>query len=116
MKTQTDRAPAVALGAGNQFRAMGSAIGLAIVGSVFNDYVLSRLELLGFNEAHTGTFRASMLQASAATSPAQQQAIRIILTQGYKRQMWTLCAFGAAQVPAALLMWAKEQILAAPKK
>ncbi|KAF2868357.1 major facilitator superfamily domain-containing protein [Massariosphaeria phaeospora] len=100
---------AVALGAANQFRAMGAAIGLAIVTSVFNGYVGSRFSQLGITVPVTtlATRHRSFLP------PSLEGDIRNILSEGYNLQMLTLCAFGAAQVPAALLMWRRKQVVVA---
>jgi hypothetical protein len=106
--TRVDLSQAVAMGAANQFRAMGSAIGLAIVTSVFNDYVGSQLLRLRINVP-----LSVIATHKASVSLAAQTELRGILSTGYNRQMLTLCAFGAAQVPAALLMWKRKQVVVA---
>jgi len=108
-KIHANNIPAVALGVANQFRAMGSAIGLAVVTSVFNGYVRSRLDALGFHDG----LAVLHSQALVSVTQAQRNDIRAILSQGFNKQMLTLCAFGAAQIPAAWLMWRKKQVVVA---
>ncbi|KAH7131785.1 MFS multidrug transporter-like protein [Dendryphion nanum] len=106
--TAEKRDGAVAMGTANQFRALGSAVGLAIVTSVFNNYVGSHLPQLNLRDP------AAAIAPSHSQLPLETQyQIRKILSGGYNRQMLTLCALGAAQVPAALLMWRREQVVAA---
>lgn len=92
----------------NQFRGMGSAIGLAIVTSVFNYHVGSQLSQLGISDPLTTV----ATQNRKPLPPALQDDIRSILSEGYNQQMLTLCAFGAAQVPVALLIWKRKQLVA----
>lgn len=87
---------------------MGSAIIVAVVTSIFNDYVLSQLSELDISDP------ASMLEtqnkAAVSTASELQNEVRRIISEGYNRQMLVLCACGAVQVVAALLMWKKNQI------
>lgn len=99
---------AVALGAANQFRAMESAIGLAIVTSVFNGHVNGALAHLGL-----GTSTAALTALREDLPPHLRSAVLSILSEGYNRQMIALSAFGAAQIPVALLMWKRNQVLVA---
>lgn len=96
------------MGAGNQFQMMGGAIVLAIATSVFNGYIRSPVEdLLGTS----GLGSLVNLGESLAEVPTPiQEQIRIILAEGYNRQMLVLCAAGVAQIPATLLLWKEEQI------
>lgn len=96
------------MGAGNQFQMMGGAIVLAIATSVFNGYIRSPVQdLLG----DSGSGSLVNLGASLAAVPVPiQEQIRLILAEGYNRQMLVLCAAGVAQIPATLLLWRKEQI------
>ncbi|KAH8897431.1 putative efflux pump antibiotic resistance protein [Thozetella sp. PMI_491] len=96
---------AVALAAANQFRAMGGAIGLAVVTSIFNGHVGSQLVRLGI----TTPVPELTTQSEASLTPQLRDDIRGILSGGYNQQMLVLCAIGAAQVPAALLMWKRDQ-------
>jgi len=90
---------------------MGSAIGLAIVTSVFNGYVRSELARLGI--AASVTDLGSQRGQSSTLPPGVQDEVLNALSQGYNRQMLVLCAFGAAQLPVALLMWKRKQIVVA---
>lgn len=87
---------------------MGSAMGVAIVTSVFNYYVGHQLTQLGISDELTTAFAPNR----GPLPPNLQEDIRGILTEGYNRQMLILCAFGAAQVPVALLFWKRKQIVA----
>lgn len=103
---------AVALGTANQFRAMGGAIGLAVVTSVFNDYVGSQLSSLGIHVAVTDL--ASLLtHGQLALTATEQDELRSVLSDGYNYQMVVLAAFGAVQIPLALLMWRRQQVVVA---
>jgi hypothetical protein len=83
-------------------------MGLAIVTSVFNSHVGGQLAQLGI-ESPTVTLAAQHHDLPAAL----QSELREVLSGGYNRQMLTVCGFGAAQVPAALLMWRRKQLVAA---
>ncbi|KAI0010006.1 major facilitator superfamily MFS-1 [Xylariaceae sp. FL0662B] len=100
---------AVGFGAGNQFRMMGGAIMIAISTSVFNSSVRPYLaELFGFADTNT----LVTLGYELGSLPLEMQnEIRVILAKGYNRQMLVLCASAAAQIPAALLLWKRNQIL-----
>lgn len=96
------------MGAANQFRTMGSAFGLAITTSVFNGYTASQLGQLGISTDSNSVFSVAQL----AELPAEVQVdVRTILSEGYNRQMVVLAALSAAQIPAALLLWRKKQIV-----
>ncbi|ROW13544.1 hypothetical protein VPNG_04491 [Cytospora leucostoma] len=98
---------AVGMGAANQFRTMGSAFGLAITTSIFNGYIRSRLADLGLTD-----FSTSLAPAQIAALPLDVQlTVRTLLSEGYNRQMLALAALAAAEVPAALLMWRRKQIV-----
>ncbi|KAF3061049.1 putative MFS-type transporter C16A3.17c [Daldinia childiae] len=99
----------VAIGAANQFRTMGGAIGLAITTSIFNGYVASQLSHLGIEISIT-----ELTSTAKDTLPeGLQTEIRSVLSDAYNRQMLVLCAFGAAQVPVALFLWKRKQIVTA---
>ncbi len=88
---------------------MGGAIGLAIVTSVLNSFVHSRLsDFLSADQVD------SLLQTSVAMDslqPEQQVRVRTIFGQGYDVQMRILIGLAAAQLPGSLLMWQKNQIV-----
>lgn len=100
---------AVGMGATTQTRMMGGVITLAIATSVFNTYTQPRL--LGYvSSTHPSLESVYSPQGLAGFAPAERVAIRTILAEGYNLQMYVLCAFGAAQIPASLLLWRKKQL------
>ncbi|KAI9842654.1 MAG: hypothetical protein M1837_007021 [Sclerophora amabilis] len=103
------RDQSVAMGAVVQFRVMGGAIGLAIVTSVMNSFVKSRLaEILSADQIEAFLQSISMI---GTLPPALAEMVRSVLGEGYNLQMKVLIGFAAAQIPAILLMWQKKQIL-----
>lgn len=88
---------------------MGSAVGVAIGTSVFNGYVSSRLQALGLADPLRGLATGDL----SILSTTMQAEARDILSEGYNRQMLVALAFAAAQAPAALLIWRREQIMTA---
>ncbi|KAI1088164.1 putative efflux pump antibiotic resistance protein [Rostrohypoxylon terebratum] len=104
--TVTEFDKAVGMASANQFRTMGSAMGLAIATSVFNGYVLPHLSILGIQDP-----AAALITGQQFLSADLQDEGRLILSEGYNRQMTVLCALSAAQIPAALLMWKRKQIV-----
>ncbi|KAI1087948.1 putative multidrug resistance protein fnx1 [Rostrohypoxylon terebratum] len=105
--TVESRDRAVGMGAITQVRSMGSAVGVAIGTSVFNGYISSPLEALGLVDPLSGLATGDLSMLSAT----MQAEAREILSEGYNRQMLVALAFASAQVPAALLIWRREQIL-----
>lgn len=98
---------AVGMGAATQFRMMGGAVFLAVATSIFNDYVLPRLAELGILDTD-----ARINEAGASAQMIEENSeIREVFAEGYRRQMLVLCAVSAAQVPAALLLWKKKQVV-----
>lgn len=96
------------MGAGSQFRMMGSAIVVAITTAVFNSLVRPRFAtLLGVSDFGELADLSRELRHLPTTL---QEQIRLVLSEAYNRQMLMLCGFSAAQVPAALLLWNKKQI------
>lgn len=91
----------------NQFRFIGSAVGLSIVTSVFNGYVQAQFASIGLPDNLQSLESSSLL----ALPYDLQNQIRIIIAEGYNRQNLVLVAFSAAQVFAPLLMWKKQQIV-----
>lgn len=97
------------MGAVSQLRPMGGVIVLAIATSVFNSHVRPEVaELLGLSLTEVRATLNGHLFGDL--SPELLDRARIILAQGYNRQMVVLAAFAAAQIPATLLMWQKQQI------
>lgn len=95
------------MGTGNQFRMVGGAIVIAISTSVLNSYVKPQLASLGFS----GTNILAVVEQELSSLPvATSDQVRLILARGFNKQMLVLCVSAAAQVPAGLLMWKREQI------
>ncbi|KAI1441286.1 putative multidrug resistance protein fnx1 [Annulohypoxylon stygium] len=96
---------AVGMGAGSQFRMIGSSMILAISTSVFNTYARSELQkLLGMSDTE------ALSELLPTLAPALQEQVRLVLAEGYNRQILVLCVSAAAQIPCNLLMWKKKQI------
>lgn len=97
---------AVATAAVIQFRLMGSAIGLAIVTTVFNGVVRPKLEhIISFAQL------GDLMQSTAVIEnlqPELQSRVRSIFAVGFNVQMQIMIGFGASQIPAALLFWQKK--------
>ena len=87
---------------------MGGSVVLAIATSVFNGATRTRIEhILGNN----GSDPLVNIGASLASLPmTTQEEVKLILAEGYNRQMLVLCGTGAAQILVAMLMWKKQQI------
>lgn len=99
---------AVGLGTANQSRAIGSAVMVAISTSIFNGFVLPRLSELGISDPDRVTEPHS--RSGTEIPPEVWDEARDILSQGYNRQMFVLCACGVAQAVVALLLWKRNQI------
>lgn len=97
------------MGAISQFRYLGGAIGLAIVANILNSFLNSRLsQLLSPEEV------ALLLQCSDVVqsfSPGLQEFIREAFGDGYNIMIKVLAGISAAQLPAAILMWKRNQIV-----
>ncbi|KAI0023771.1 MFS multidrug transporter-like protein [Xylariomycetidae sp. FL0641] len=100
------RDKAVGMAAANQFRTMGSAMGIAIATSVFNGLTLPKFADIGISGGVTDLVTGQ--QPSGVTLPDN---VRHILSEGYNRQMLVLCGFSAAQLPVAFLMWKRKPLV-----
>ncbi|TGO85202.1 hypothetical protein BPOR_0420g00020 [Botrytis porri] len=69
---------AVGMASANQFRAMGSAIGLAVATSVFNGYTLSHFADLGINGSMT-----DLITGQSSLLESVREDTRRILSEGY---------------------------------
>jgi hypothetical protein len=88
---------------------MGGAIVLAIATSVFNSYTRPLLaEYTSLSHPSASIYSA---QSLARFDLNEQKDIKQILAHGYNLQMWVLCAFAAAQIPTAALLWREGQIM-----
>lgn len=81
---------------------------MAIATSVFNSYTRPRL---ADSVSQSGSLSlAGLSQDLKSLPPATQTEVKLVLAQGYNWQMIVLCVCAAAQIPAALLLWRKDQI------
>ncbi|KAI1113663.1 putative multidrug resistance protein fnx1 [Nemania sp. NC0429] len=102
----TDRS--VGLGAGNQFRLVGSTIIIALATSIFNSYIRGTLaDLLGSDAISL----VSLGQELVSLPTNKQNAARIALSQGFRRQILVLAGSAGAQIPSSFLFWRKQQIM-----
>ncbi|KAK8064291.1 hypothetical protein PG996_008943 [Apiospora saccharicola] len=99
---------AVGMGAGNQFRIIGSAIVIAICTSVFNGNMRAKLSTVEPSSFDVNS--VSDLGGLASLPPNVQDTLKAWLSDSYNTQMFVLCGFAAAQVPAALALWKRNQI------
>lgn len=101
------------MGAGAQFRMVGSALALAICTTVFNSYARGQLQTIlgsgGVDDA-IAVLTSASADAAQAIPPGVRDAARLALFRAYNRQSLVLCASAGLQVPATLLMWRREQI------
>lgn len=92
-----------------QFRVMGGVIGLAIVTTAFNGLVRGKLGSL-LSPIHLETLLRS--PETITLLPASlQDTVRAVFADGYTLQIKILAGLAAGQIPAALLMWEKNQIM-----
>ncbi|TEY56422.1 hypothetical protein BOTCAL_0225g00020 [Botryotinia calthae] len=77
---------AVGMASANQFWAMGSAIGLAIVTSVFNGYILSHFADLGIDGSMT-----DLITGQLSLPQSVREDIRHILSEAYNRAEGEAC-------------------------
>ena len=104
-----DHSKAIANSAVLQFRTMGGAIGLAIVTTVLNSYV--KFHLAGILSSVEIEALLRTTEAFATLAPDVAETARQVFGNGFNLQMRIMIGFSAAQVPAILLMWQKEQIV-----
>ncbi|KAF2821463.1 MFS general substrate transporter [Ophiobolus disseminans] len=105
----TKKDAAVAQGSIGQLRYMGAAIGVSIVTCVLNSYVQNHLSSILSPTQVEGLLRSSGM---ISLLPVELQSpVRLLYAEAYNLQMKVLIGFSAAQVPAALLMWQKNQVV-----
>ena len=96
------------MGAGSQFRLMGSAVAVAVCTAVFNGAITSQLASRTGHEDLNAL--ANLGQYLDQLTAEERGQVSQILAQGYNDQMLVLCAAAAAQVPSALLLWKRDPI------
>lgn len=92
-----------------QCRTMGGAIGLAIVTTVLNSYLKSHMSRVLSPEEINALLKTT--QAFTALPPYKAETVKTVFASGYNLQMRVMVGFSAAQMPLALLMWQKKQIV-----
>lgn len=100
---------AVAMGSVAQYRILGSAIGLAIVTAAFNGLVRDHLD--GFLPSSEVDNLLTSPGNISAYSDAMQGTIRDAFGDGYNLQLKILAGLAALQIPAALMIWKRNQIV-----
>ena len=88
---------------------MGGVIGLAIVTTVQNGFVRSRLSQSLAKEQIDQLLKSA--DAIALFTPEAQIGIRSVFANSYNIQMKILAGFAAAQILATFIMWQKKQIV-----
>lgn len=98
------------MGSVAQYRILGSAIGLAIVTAAFNGLVKGKLEDFLPPGPVDDLLRSP---ATVKTFPDDLQGdILAAFGEGYNLQLKILAAIAALQIPSALMIWRKQQIVA----
>lgn len=87
---------------------MGGTIGLAIVTSVMNSWLDSKLSLILTPEQLNDILRST--DTIKTFQPTLQAGVRTVFAQGYNLQFRIVIGFTVAQFLATLLMWQKKAI------
>lgn len=96
------------MGAGNQFRMIGSATVITVSTSLLNNYLRAQLPSL-LSVSEDNPFQ-SLGKDLASLPPDLQNEVRLLLAEWFNRQMLVLCVPAAVQLSASLLVWKKMQI------
>ena len=94
------------MGAVVQFRLLGGAVGLSIATSVVNSYLRSHLSGLVSLDQLESILRS--VSAIDSLDPSLGSTVRAVFGRAYNLQMKLMIGFGAAQIPASLLLWGKH--------
>ena len=92
-----------------QFRTMGGAIALAIATAAMNTHIKS--QLAGFLSPDQIGAILETTQAFATLPPALAESAKIVFASGYSLQIRIMIGFSAAQIPVALAMWQRKNIV-----
>lgn len=103
-----DNSIGVASGAITQMRVMGGTIGLAIVSSVMNGWLASRLPSILTPQQIEAIQAAPTAMDNFPTN--LQDAVRAIYAEGYNTQFKILIGFAAIQFLIVALMWQKKTL------
>lgn len=98
------------MGSVAQYRILGSAIGLAIVTAAFNSLVRGKLDDI----LPPGPVDDLLRSPATVKLFAEdlQGTILAAFGDGYNLQLKILAGLAALQIPSALLIWKKQQIVA----
>ena len=75
---------------------------------VLNRYVKSHLSTVLPPEQINKLLKST--QAFKTLAPNVAETVRLVFANGFNLQMKIMIGFSAAQIPATLLMWQKEQV------
>lgn len=76
--------------------------------SVLNGFVLPALVDLGVSSPQVALDEARF--GSSPITVEDRDRMRVILSEGYNRQLLVICASSVAQALAVLLVWKKHQV------
>lgn len=96
---QTD----LAIGAGVQARMLGGSVGIAVVNSVWVNYVRQHLGSI-LTKADIDTLLTD-IESLGGFSTAVQEAFRVVCSDAYNLQMLVTLGFSAAQVIVMAALW-----------
>ncbi len=93
----------LAIGAGVQARMLGGSVGIAVVNSVWVNYVRRHLESM-LAQADIDTLLTD-IESLSGFPAAVQEAFRAVCSDAYNLQMLVTLAFAAAQVIVVAALW-----------
>ena len=100
---------AVALGAVAQFRIMGSAVGVALTTSVFNNYV--KHHLAGFLNPKQIQELLQVTQTIENFDPMVQNDIKEVFLRGYNIQLRIVAGICGAQLVSTALICKRKNVI-----
>ena len=92
-----------------QFRTLGGAIGLAVVTTVMSTHIKTQLAVFLPPDQIANLLVTA--KAFASLPPQTLEMVKAVFAEGFDLQMRIMIAVSAAQIPAALLMWQRHQIV-----
>lgn len=104
-----DTTTATATSAAVQVRVLGGALLLAIVTAVMNSELKHTLSKLLSAQELSQVFRT--VDAIQRLAEPLRTAVKDTFLKGYNMQLRILVGIAAAEVPATLMMWQKENVI-----
>ncbi|KAI1171056.1 putative multidrug resistance protein fnx1 [Nemania sp. FL0916] len=102
---------AVAIGAGSQFRIVGSAIALSVAVAIYSSYTYPALTAV-LTTANIQEYDLADLTKTLKYVPKDVQiAIRLSIAKGYSYQLILLSIVSALQIPSICMVWDKTNII-----